>query len=120
MAGIAVRAEGTLVKIRVAARAIPVCFQELLIHVASDAVYVLMEREEAFRPMLELDISEWKTGRMALLAFFSEILVVRRSVAIVAVRFQLFFSVTGIAGQLRMSPDERKAGVCVLFDKRYP
>jgi len=115
MAFVAIPSEGALVIIRVAARAVLVGVQKLFADVTFDARHVLMEREETFRWVLELDEREGHAGRMAALAFLPEIRIVRGFVAARALRLGLPLSVARLARHVRVMSHERKTGLCMLF-----
>jgi len=117
VACIAIPAERALVIISVARGAVPVCFQKLFPLVALNAGYALVEREKVFRRMLESDVREWQAGRMAILAFLSKVCIVRRTVAIVAVRLRCLLSVACFAGQFPVAAAQRETGLGVLFEK---
>jgi hypothetical protein len=101
----------------VARGAIPVGFQELFPLVALDAGNALVEREKVLRRMPEFDVREWQAGRMAILAFLSKICIVRRAVAVVAVRLRCLLSVACFAGQFPVAAAQRETDVGVLLEK---
>ena len=117
MACITIPAERAFVIISVACGAIPVGFLKLFPFVALDTGNALVEREKVLGRMLERDVREWKTGGMAILTFLPKICVVRRTVAIVAVRLRCLLSVACFAGQFPVAAAQRETGLGVLFEK---
>jgi hypothetical protein len=117
MTFVAIGAEGALVKIFVAARAVSVRLLKILSLVTLRAGNILMKREEILRRVLELDVRERKAGSMAILACLLEAGAVRRAVAARAVRFRRRRSVAGVARELAVAVEQGKPRVGMFVEK---
>jgi uncharacterized protein GlcG (DUF336 family) len=117
MAFVAIRAEGALVEIFVAARAVSVRLLKVLSPVTFHAGNVPMKREEILRRVLEFDVREGKAGSMAILACLLEPVAVRGAVAARAARLRRRRSMAGAARDLPVTAEQGKSRVGMLVEK---
>jgi hypothetical protein len=106
----------SLVKVGMAARAIPVRLQELPIGMALDAADILMEGKEILGRVLEFNFGERHSRGMTVLALLLEISVVGRRMAIAAILLRLLVPMAGVADKFAVPTAERKAGGGVILD----
>jgi hypothetical protein len=112
MAGRAIPAEGPLMKIGMASRAVQPGLEELLVGVALNAADVFMKGEEAFFGVFELDIGERETGCVTVLARFPEFRAVRGRMAGIAVRLDPFCRDRRRSRARRAGPGEETRWLC--------